>query len=396
MAEQVCILGSTGSIGCSALDVISCNNQLYSVCVLTANKNVQKLFEQCQKFSPQLAIMACSDSAKELKLLIEQSGLKTEVKSGVQALNEAAQFQNVNIVIAAIVGAAGLLPTLAGVRQGHKILLANKEALVMSGDLFLSEVKKYNATLLPVDSEHNAIFQSLPQADDQAKTNLKGVNDILLTGSGGPFLKAPLETLTNKTPDEACAHPNWEMGRKISVDSATMMNKGLELIEACYLFNVSIEKIKIVIHPQSIIHSMVSYIDGSVIAQMGRPDMKTPIAHCLAWPERIEADVVPLDFFQLSALDFEQPDYERFPCLKLAIDAIKTGKSAPCILNAANEIAVDAFLNKKIQFTQIAVVIKKTLSDSTFIELESIEQILNVDQQARVLAVSKVSELYHV
>ena len=398
MVDRVCILGSTGSIGCSSLAVIAQNAERYSVTLLTANKNYQKLFLQCEKFRPEIAIMACEKSAEKLKELIKINHLPVDVRSGIEAINQAAEHHNIDIVIAAIVGAAGLLPTMAGVRKGHKVLLANKEALVMSGDLFMSEVEKHGAILLPVDSEHNAIFQSLPGANgssvnNRAKPNLKGVNEILLTGSGGPFLKEPLSQLKYKTPDQACAHPNWDMGRKISVDSATMMNKGLELIEACYLFDISIDRIKIVIHPQSIIHSMVSYLDGSVIAQLGNPDMKTPIAYCLAWPGRIEAGVEPLDFYQLGGLEFRQPDFQRFPCIALAVDAIKTGKSAPCILNAANEIAVDAFLNDKIKFTQIAAVIENTLSLSSFAELISIEQIIKIDKQARELALSVIKEL---
>ena len=393
MVKSVCILGSTGSIGCSCLEVVSTNTEQYSVSVLTANKNYQKLFSQCQVYQPQLAIMACEQSANKLKDLINTSGLNIEVRSGINEVNRAAEHPEIDIVVAAIVGAAGLLPTLTAVKQGHKILLANKEALVMSGNLFIREVKNSGATLLPVDSEHNAIFQSLPQPGDKAQPNLSGVKEILLTGSGGPFLQEPLVALVDKTPDQACAHPNWEMGRKISVDSATMMNKGLELIEACYLFDVSIEQIKIVVHPQSIIHSMVAYLDGSVIAQMGNPDMKTPIAHCLAWPERINAGVKPLDFYQLVGLEFQRPDFERYPCLALAIDAIKIGKSAPCVLNAANEIAVDAFLNERIKFTQIAPVIKNTLAQSSFTELTKLEQILLSDKTAREIALIVIEEL---
>lgn len=393
MLERICILGSTGSIGCSSLEVIEKNSERYSVSVLTANKNVEKLFQQCQKFRPEIAIMACDESAIKLKKRIDADQLSVEVQSGINAINRAAEHINVDVVIAAIVGAAGLLPTISGVRKGKKILLANKEALVMSGDLFIAEVKKYGATLLPVDSEHNAIFQSLPTSHNNTQPCLSGVNQILLTGSGGPFLKMPLEQLNDKTPDQACAHPNWDMGRKISVDSATMMNKGLELIEACHLFSVPIEKIKIVVHPQSIIHSMVSYIDGSVIAQLGNPDMKTPIAHCLAWPERIDAGVAPLDFYKLTGLEFEQPDFERFPCLALAMKAIRIGQNAPCILNAANEIAVDAFLNEKIKFTQIATVIEKVLSESNFEKHTNLAQVVQTDSDARKHALSIIEAL---
>jgi len=393
MSDSVCILGSTGSIGCSALEVISNNFDKFKVTHLTANKNYSKLFQQCEAFRPDVAIMSCEESAKKLNKLVAEAGLDIEVRSGIEAVNSAGNDESIDIVIAAIVGAAGLLPTLTGVRKGHKILLANKEALVMSGELFMSEVNEYGATLLPVDSEHNAIFQSLPPANDNAKTTLEGVHKILLTGSGGPFLKMPIEEMKSKTPEEACAHPNWEMGKKISVDSATMMNKGLELIEACYMFDINIEQIDIVVHPQSIIHSMVSYLDGSVIAQMGNPDMKTPIAHCLSWPKRIDAGVKPLDFFAIEKLEFTQPDFERFPCLKLAIEAIKIGKSAPCVLNAANEVAVDSFLNELIRFDQISKVIEKTIKQSKFEDLTTLEKIITADSQARDVARSIVKEI---
>jgi 1-deoxy-D-xylulose-5-phosphate reductoisomerase len=395
MVSRICILGATGSIGCSALDVIARNTSLYSVEVLTANTSYQKLFEQCQQFKPRVAVMTCEKSAAKLVELIDKAELKVKVESGQQAVNEAAGKYDVDVVIAAIVGAAGLLPTLSGVKANRKILLANKEALVMSGDLFMSKVEFEGAILLPVDSEHNAIFQSLPTNQKNSTQRLSGVHEILLTGSGGPFIDTPLDSLVDKTPEQACAHPNWDMGRKISVDSATMMNKGLELIEACYLFNVEIEKVKIVLHPQSIIHSMVSYLDGSVIAQMGNPDMRTPIAHCLAWPERIDAGVKPLDFYAINGLDFRPPDFERYPCLKLAIYAAKQGQSAPCILNAANEIAVEAFLSEKIKFTQIAEVIETTLSNSTFESLNSIDQIVQTNAQARNIASTVVKKLSH-
>ena len=393
MVNRVCLLGATGSIGCSALDVIERNSEQYSVEVLTANTNYQKLFEQCETFQPKVAVMVCHESADKLRELINHSKLNVEVRAGVKAVNQIAAESDANIIIAAIVGAAGLLPTLSGVKPNSKILLANKEALVMSGDLFTSAVEREGALLMPVDSEHNAIFQSLPAANSNASTNLSGVKEILLTGSGGPFLKEPIESLQNKTPDEACAHPNWDMGRKISVDSATMMNKGLELIEACYLFKVDIKKVRIVVHPQSIIHSMVSYLDGSVVAQMGNPDMRTPIAHCLAWPERIDAGVPDLDFYKILSLNFEPPDFERFPCLRLAVFAAKEGKSAPCVLNAANEVAVDSFLKGNIQFTQIAQVIETTMDRSNFVSMGSIEEVISVNDAARVLAKNVVMEL---
>lgn len=393
MLDRICILGSTGSIGCSTLDVISKNSDRYSVTVLTANTDYEKLFQQCLDYRPQLAVMACKESANELRQRVDSSGLDIEIRGGVEAINRVAEYQNIDTVVAAIVGAAGLLPTITAVRQSRKILLANKEALVMSGSLFMKEVKQYGVTLLPVDSEHNAIFQALPGAGENAFPNLSGIEKLLLTGSGGPFLKEPIEALESKSPAQACAHPNWDMGKKISVDSATMMNKGLELIEACYLFAVNTSQIQIVVHPQSIIHSMVSYVDGSVIAQMGNPDMKTPIAHCLAWPERINAGVKPLDFFQISALEFQRPDFKRFPCLALAYKAIGIGKSAPCIMNAANEIAVDAFLTEKIRFTQIAQVIDMSLSRSNFTDNADITQVIDCDKQARILAQAIIEEL---
>jgi len=395
MLERVAILGSTGSIGCSALQVIAANAEQFEVQLLTANTNYERLFQQCQQFKPRLVVMADEASANELQRLIQQDGLNTRVKGGKEAVDQAVLANELclDVIIAAIVGAAGLLPTLNGVRLGKKLLLANKEALVMSGDLFMAEVEKHNCILLPVDSEHNAIFQSLPVDEQQARVKLAGVKQILLTGSGGPFLDVPLDSLASKTPAQACAHPNWDMGKKISVDSATMMNKGLELIEACFLFDLVIEQIKIVIHPQSIIHSMVSYIDGSVIAQLGNPDMKTPIAHCLGWPKRIESEVEALDFFNIGSLDFRTPDFERFPCLVLAIEAAKKGKNAPCVLNAANEIAVAAFLDQKIQFTQIAQVIKMTLDATPLEALENTSQIFAMDHKVRKTATDFVERL---
>jgi len=393
MAEQICILGSTGSIGSNALEVIRRNRELYSVLVLTANKNYRKLFEQCIEFKPQLAILACSESAEKFIQLVKKEQLSIEVKSGLRAINSAADHIGLNTVIAAIVGAAGLIPTMTAVNNGLKILLANKEALVMSGEIFIDAVRKHGATLLPVDSEHNAIFQSLPMTNDKAEPNTKGVSKILLTGSGGPFLDEPIAALEHKTPEQACAHPNWDMGRKISVDSATMMNKGLEYIEACYLFGLEPEQLQIVVHPQSIIHSMVSYVDGSVLAQLGNPDMKTPIAHCLAWPDRIDAGVEPLDFLKLASLEFCDTDFERFPCLELAIDAMKTGKNAPCILNAANEVAVEAFLDEKIKFTDIAKIIERVMKTSHFKQSNDLSQVIESDKTARESARSLVAEL---
>lgn len=393
MKQNIAILGSTGSIGCSTLDVIERNAKRYNVLVLTANRNVQKMLAQCLKFQPQLVVMRDEKAALELDSLLAAEGCSIQVQSGEQALNDAANWPELNTVVAAIVGSAGLLPTLTAVSNGLKVLLANKEALVMSGEIFIQAVKKSGAVLLPVDSEHNAIFQSLPQDSLSAEPTLSGVNKILLTGSGGPFRTLPLEHLAQVTPAQACAHPNWDMGRKISVDSATMMNKGLELIEACFLFHVGLDKVDIVVHPQSIVHSMVSYLDGSVLAQMGNPDMRTPIAHTLAWPERIEAGVKPLDFYNMSSLTFEAPDFERFPCLRLATQAMQQGGTAPCILNAANEVAVAAFLSETILFTDIALVIERTLEKMEIVEASCLETILSADRTAREVAMKVIGSM---
>ena len=392
MTQGVCILGSTGSIGCSTLDVISRNTSAYRVDVLTANTNVEKLFEQCQAFTPKLAVLKSKEAAESLRAKLAAANLSIEVKSGDLAVQEAPKFEGVTTVVAAIVGAAGLLPTLTAVECGHKVLLANKEALVMSGELFIDAVAKHNAVLLPVDSEHNAIFQCLPEASHSHQPSMKGVRKILLTGSGGPFRQLPISELSGVTPEQACAHPNWDMGRKISVDSATMMNKGLELIEACFLFNIDLSQIEIVVHPQSIVHSMVSYDDGSVLAQMGNPDMRTPIAHTLAWPERIEAGVEPLDFYKMSELTFEAPNYERFPGLKLSAEAMRRGGTAPCLLNAANEVAVTAFLDGQIAFTDITTIIQKTLQTIEVVAADSLEVVLDADSQARDFALTLVAD----
>lgn len=386
MKQGVCILGSTGSIGCNALDVIARNIENYQVEVLTANNNVERLFEQCTQFDPQIAILRDQDSAAELSRRLASENVRTIVHGGEEAVASAACTSGVTTVVAAIVGAAGLIPTLTAVECGHKVLLANKEALVMSGDIFTQAVAENDAILLPVDSEHNAIFQCLPNSMQSSRPDLNGVDKILLTGSGGPFRTFPIQQLSQVTPEQACAHPNWDMGKKISVDSATMMNKGLELIEAGYLFGVGLSQIDIVVHPQSIVHSMVSYDDGSVLAQMGNPDMRTPIAHTLAWPERIDAGVKPLDFYQMKDLSFSEPDYERFPCLKLAQRAMLQGGAAPCILNAANEVAVAAFLAGEIRFTDIAVIIERTLDNMTSQQVETIDQVIEVDRLAREIA----------
>ncbi len=395
---NVAILGATGSIGSSTLDVISRQAERFRAFALTANKNVDRLYQQCQQFLPEIAVMVDVTSANELQQRLKESASTRhiQVRSGVKALDEVAEHEQVDYVMAAIVGAAGLNSSLAAAQAGKRILLANKESLVMSGDLFIQTVRENGATLLPIDSEHNAIFQSMPAklADAAAKNaqadilQSSGVEKILLTASGGPFLHKTLEQLHHVTPDQACAHPTWEMGRKISVDSATMMNKGLEVIEASWLFNATADDIQVVIHPQSIIHSMVSYSDGSVLAQLGNPDMRTPIAHAMAWPERMESGVAPLDIFQVAHLDFEAPDFSRFVCLKLAYDALRAGGTAPAILNAANEIAVDFFLREKISFTRISSVVEHTLNQLEHQRAESLEIIIAADAQARQLAVN--------
>lgn len=344
--KGICILGATGSIGVSTLDVVSRHPDLYKVVALTANGNTDLLYRQCLDFHPEYAVLVTESKAREFRQKIAGSPVADiKVLEGAEALQQVATLDNVDSVMAAIVGAAGLLPTLAAAKAGKTVLLANKEALVMSGQIFLEAVKDSSATLLPIDSEHNAIFRCMPPAYSTGAV-AKQVRRILLTASGGPFRQTPLADLVTVTPEQAVAHPKWDMGRKISVDSATMMNKGLELIEACLLFNMDPDDIQVVIHPQSIIHSMVDYVDGSVLAQMGNPDMRTPIAYALAWPERFESGVAPLNIFEVGRMDFEQPDLQRFPCLKLAYQAIKAGGVMPTVLNAANEIAVEAFLEK--------------------------------------------------
>ncbi len=397
---NVAILGSTGSIGTSTLDVISRQSERFNAFALTANKNSERLYNQCVQFLPEIAVMVDEASADQLQQRLQSNPATQHIKvfSGYAALDDVASAEQVDYVMAAIVGAAGLSSSLAAARSGKRILLANKESLVMSGDLFMQTVKDNGATLLPIDSEHNAIFQSMPEklnniyanADinngDSGSLKEYGVEKILLTASGGPFLSKSLAELHNVTPDQACAHPTWEMGRKISVDSATMMNKGLEVIEASWLFNACADDIQVVIHPQSVIHSMVSYSDGSVLAQLGNPDMRTPIAHAMAWPERMNSGVEQLDIFKVAQLNFEQPDFERFVCLKLAYDALRTGGTAPAILNAANEIAVDAFLQEKITFTQIAGVVQQTIEQLASVPAESLAVILAADAEARIVA----------
>lgn len=359
MSKGVTILGATGSIGVSTLDVLARHPEKFHVVALTGNTQTEILYKQCCEFQPTYAVMVDHDCAEQLEKMLKAQGSDTQVLSGAKALEEVAALADVDYVMAAIVGAAGLLPSLAAAKAGKRVMLANKEALVMSGQLFMDAIKNNGAELLPIDSEHNAIFQSMPEKGQQ------GVKRILLTGSGGPFRHRAIDTLSTVTPEEAVAHPNWSMGQKISVDSATMMNKGLELIEACWLFDTPSSKVQVVIHPQSTIHSMVSYIDGSVIAQLGNPDMRTPIAYALGWPDRIDAGVSEIDFFDVARLDFEAPDFNRFPCLKFAYEAHEMGGYASIALNAANEVAVASFLKKQINFTEIPQLIENVLGQAS-------------------------------
>lgn len=395
--KQLTILGSTGSIGCSTLDVVRQNPEHFRVIALVAGKNVSRMVEQCLEFSPRYAVMDDDASARLLNDALKQHGSHTDVLSGQQAACDMAALDEVDHVMAAIVGAAGLLPTLAAIRAGKTILLANKESLVTCGRLFMDAVKHSKARLLPVDSEHNAIFQSMPQPIQHnlgyADLEQNGVMSVLLTGSGGPFRETPLHELVSMTPDQACRHPNWSMGRKISVDSATMMNKGLEYIEARWLFNTSARQMEVLIHPQSVIHSMVRYQDGSVLAQLGEPDMRTPIAHTMAWPNRVTSGVAPLDFCKLSALTFSAPDYQRYPCLKLAMEAFEQGQAATTALNAANEIVVAAFLAEEIRFTDIADLNLAVLEQMDLQEPQSVDDVLKVDAIAREVARKQVMRL---
>jgi 1-deoxy-D-xylulose-5-phosphate reductoisomerase len=393
----VTILGSTGTIGVNTLDIIARHPDRYRVFALAANKNDQRILEQCRAFRPEYVVMLDANAAQRLDAALSKDlpGV-VKVLSGREGMEWVARHEACDTVMAAIVGAAGLLPTLAAARAGKRILLANKESLVMSGQLFMQAVYDNGATLLPVDSEHNAIWQCLPHNRSLSEQDLSksGVRKILLTASGGPCKNIPLEKLAHVTPEQACAHPNWRMGPKISVDSATMMNKALELIEACWLFGIGLEQIDVVIHPESIIHSMVSYSDGSVLAQLGNPDMRTPIAFALAWPDRIDAGVEPLDVFEVASLSFEQPDYERFPCLRLAREAVKNGGTSSAILSAANEVAVAYFLERRIKFTDIAVIVEAVLAETRPHSADTIETILDDDLQARENA-KQIVETYH-
>jgi 1-deoxy-D-xylulose-5-phosphate reductoisomerase len=385
----VSVLGATGSIGVSTLDVLGRHPDRYRVVALTANRDVEKLAAQCRRFRPQVAAMADPAAAGELARSLADIPEVT-VLAGVEGLCEAARHADADQVMAAIVGAAGLLPTLAAVEAGKRILLANKETLVVAGQLFMDAVRQHGAQVLPIDSEHNAVFQCLP-ADFGRGLGRVGVRRILLTASGGPFRTHGREQLADVTPQQACAHPNWDMGRKISVDSATMMNKGLEVIEARWLFDAAPEQIQVVVHPQSVIHSMVEYQDGSVLAQLGNPDMRTPIAHALAWPARIDSGVSSLNLFDIARLDFEAPDLERFPCLALAYQAIRAGGSAPAVLNAANEVAVAAFLDNRLGFTAIPAVIEAVLEQLPGGDADSLDALLAADAEARALAEQKLT-----
>ncbi|HFC8468165.1 TPA: 1-deoxy-D-xylulose-5-phosphate reductoisomerase [Neisseria subflava] len=383
MTQQVLtILGSTGSIGESTLDVVSRHPEKFRVFALAGHRQVDKLAAQCKQFRPEYAVVGDAGHAAELEKKLKQEGISTQVLYSAQALIDVASADEVSGVMCAIVGAAGLPSALAAAKKGKTIYLANKETLVVSGALFMETARQNGATVLPIDSEHNAIFQVLPR-DYTGRLNEHGINSIILTASGGPFLNTDLSTFDSITPEQAVKHPNWSMGRKISVDSASMMNKGLELIEAHWLFNCPPEKLEVVIHPQSVIHSMVRYRDGSVLAQLGNPDMRTPIAYCLGLPERIDSGVDELDFGALSALTFQKPDFDRFPCLKLAYQAMNAGGAAPCVLNAANEVAVAAFLDKRIKFTDIAKVVAHCLAQDFSDGRHDIEGLLAQDAQTR-------------
>ena len=389
ITRKLCILGSTGSIGVNTLDVIRAHPDQFKVTALTAGRQIERLAEQCLEFKPKIAVVHSATDAKTLQELLEGRGLSIAVHHGEAGLMSAVTESECDTVMAAIVGAAGLLPTLRAAELGKRVLLANKESLVMSGDIFMNAAIQGGAELLPIDSEHNAIFQCLPPHFTNPKHTMRmkerlGVEEIWLTASGGPFRNTPIDQLANITPDQACAHPNWVMGRKISVDSATMMNKGLEVIEAHWLFGLPLEQIKVLIHPESVVHSMVRYRDGSVMAQLGHPDMRTPIAFGLAWPNRIDAGVAPLDLTQLSGLHFTEPDLQRFPCLGLAFAAAKQGGTSPTVLNAANEIAVAAFLEGRLPYLKIAQAVEFSLNQLPGQKAGSLDEVLAVDREARL------------
>jgi 1-deoxy-D-xylulose-5-phosphate reductoisomerase len=388
--RRITVLGATGSIGMNTLDVIARHPDRFEVYALSGHSQLGRLRDLCIQFTPRIAVTADAADAGRLRADLHAAGCATEVLSGREALIEIARHPDVDCVMAAIVGAAGLQPTLAAAESGKQVLLANKEALVMAGDLFMAEVRRARAHLLPIDSEHNAVFQSLPHGYSGDVTG-SGVRRIILTASGGPFRQMSVDALFRVTPEQACAHPNWAMGRKISVDSATMMNKGLEVIEARWLFNVAPEQIEVVIHPQSVVHSLVDYVDGSVLAQLGNPDMRTPIAHALAWPDRLDAGVRSLDLCEVAQLSFERPDAQRFPCLELAYHALRAGGTAPAVLNAANEEAVSAFLERRLGFTRIADVIAATLDAIVGTPAATLDDVLDADGRARLVSRSLIS-----
>jgi len=383
--QRITVLGATGSIGLSTLDVIARHPDRYQAFALSGYSRVDELLALCVRHRPAFAVVPSAEAAARLRASLAAAGCATEVLEGEAGLCQVASAAEVDAVMAAIVGAAGLRPTLAAVEAGKKVLLANKEALVMSGALCIEAVRRSGAVLWRIDSEHNAIFQCMP-GDYARGLSAVGVRRILLTASGGPFRETPVEALLDVTPEQACAHPNWSMGRKISVDSASMMNKGLELIEACWLFDAAPAKVEVVVHPQSVIHSLVDYVDGSVLAQLGNPDMRTPIANALAWPERIDSGVAPLDLFAVARLDFQAPDEQRFPCLRLARQAAEAGNSAPAVLNAANEVAVQAFLERRIRFPEIAGMIEQVLEQEPVVPLPSLDAVFAADQRARELS----------
>jgi 1-deoxy-D-xylulose-5-phosphate reductoisomerase len=388
----IAILGATGSVGVSTLEVVARNPGRFSVRALTGSRNWELLLEQCRRFQPAVAVLADPEAARRMSAAVTEAKLTVDVQAGPQALQQAAAREDVDFVMAAIVGAAGLLPTLAAARAGKRVLLANKEAVVMAGGLLNAALAESGGSLVPIDSEHNALFQCLPPGGS-ADPDAAGVVSLVLTASGGPFLDTPLAALDDITPDAACRHPNWEMGRKISVDSATMMNKGLEIIEACRLFGVAPERVRVVVHPESIVHSLVEYRDGSMLAQMGNPDMRTPIAHALGWPERIDSGVPPLDLAALGSLSFRAVEERRFPCLVLAMEAARAGGAAPIALNAANEAAVAAFLGGRIRFTAIATVIGAVLAQYLGPDPGELDSILALDLRARASAEDKIREL---
>ncbi len=383
----ITVLGATGSVGVNTLDVLGRHRDKYRVVALTANRDYERLLAQCLEHRPEFAVLVDKDAADKFAAAQQQVSLETRLLSGTDALAEVACLPQTESVMAAIVGAAGLVPTLSAVQAGKRVLLANKESMVVAGRLFTAAIEHSGAEIIPIDSEHNAIFQCLP---DDADKPPAGVRRILLTASGGPFLHTPRERLADVTPEAACAHPNWVMGRKISVDSATMMNKGLEIIEASWLFGLEEDRIDVVVHPQSVIHSLVDYVDGSVLAQLGNPDMRTPIAHALAWPQRFDSGVDPLDLIASGRLEFLQPDEDRFPCLRIAREAARAGGTAPAVLNAVNEVAVDAFLNGKLRFTAISDVIEAVLEQADIVDHYDLEGVIEADRVARLAAYSAV------